>query len=266
MANAPDETLPALIRRARLRLLDLHRQAHAGHLGGNLSCIDCLIVLHHAVLRPDDIFLLSKGHSAGALYTTLWSRGVLSEEELSTFTRDGTRLGVHPPINEPEIAPFGTGSLGHGPSLTAGMALGQRLKGKEGRVFCLCSDGEWQEGACWEALIFAVHQRLANLRLIIDANGWQGFGSTSEVASMPPRALAARIEAFGAEVSLCDGHDPLAMLRLLTAPDDEQLRPRVILLETCKGRGLCSLENTLASHYLPLSEEQYQLARKGLEG
>lgn len=257
--------LPVLLKRARLRLLELHRQANAGHIGGNLSCIDCLIVLHHAVLEPDDLFLLSKGHSAGALYTTLWSRGLLSDEEMLTFTRDGTRLGVHPPVNDPEIAPFGTGSLGHGPSLAAGMALGRMLRRQEGRVFCLCSDGEWQEGSCWEALIFAVHQQLANLLLIIDANGLQGFGSTREVASMGLRDLAARLEAFGAAVTCCDGHDPLAMKQALAVLDDYQKRPQVVLLETCKGRGVCSLEGTLASHYLPLTDEQYETARKRLE-
>lgn len=217
------------------------------------------------MLREEDTFLLSKGHSAGALYTALWSRGILTDEEMSTFTQDGTRLGVHPPVQEISIAPFGTGSLGHGPSLAAGLSLGSRLNARPGRVFCLCSDGEWQEGSCWEALTFAVHQRLSNLRIVIDANGWQGFGSTLEVVSMGPQDLAARIKAFGAEVTHCDGHDPILMRDLLDAKDDSEKRPRVILLETCKGRGVCSIENTLASHYLPLSKEQYTAACEALE-
>lgn len=266
MPDAPEQTLPDVLKRARLRLLDLHRQAGAGHVGGNLSCIDCLVVLHHAVLREEDCFLLSKGHSAGALYTALWSCGALDEAQLRTYACEGTRLGVHTPVNDLSIAPFGTGSLGHGPSLAAGMALGLRMNSRPGRIFCLCSDGEWQEGACWEALIFAVHQHLGNLRIIIDVNGWQGFGSTAEVASLGLRDLAARIESFGALVECGDGHDPQALHRLLNAPDDAQGRPGVILLRTCKGSGVRSLENTLASHYLPLTDEQYEQARKDLEG
>ncbi|HAA04609.1 MAG TPA: transketolase, partial [Syntrophobacteraceae bacterium] len=254
---------PGLIRRARSRLLELHYRAKAGHIGGNLSCIDCLVVLYHEVLKEDDVLILSKGHSAGALYTALWSCGLLEEETLQTFACDGTFLGVHPPFNRPEVAPFGTGSLGHGPSLAAGIALGRRLQNKTGRVFCLCSDGEWQEGSCWEALSFAAHQRLEGLRLIVDVNGWQGFGSTLEVASVDINTLAARFEAFGASVRRCDGHAPGAILESLTeAPLLGQ--PNVLLLRTCKGKGLSFFEDSLASHYLPLTDTQYEAARQEL--
>jgi len=261
-AQAP--SLTALLRRARLRLLEMHHRTNTGHIGGNLSCIDCLVVLHHAVLKEDDVFLLSKGHSAGALYVALWSCGVLDEDALNTFACDGTFLGIHPPINHLKEVPFGTGSLGHGPSLAAGMALGRRLQNIPGRVFCLCSDGEWQEGSCWEALSFAVHQRLDGLRLIVDVNGWQGFGSTREVASLCMDSLAARFEAFGACVSRCAGHDPEAILEALQA-NIPRNRPSVLLLHTCKGKGLSFFEDTLASHYLPLTDEQYESSCRDLE-
>lgn len=262
--SAAEHTLATLVRRARLRLLELHHRAKVGHIGGNFSCIDCLVVLYHAILAKHDVFLLSKGHSAGALYVALWSSGILDEDTLKTFACDGTTLGVHPPINHTEI-PFGTGSLGHGPSLAVGMVLGRRLQSLPGRVFCLCSDGEWQEGSCWEALSFAVHQRLQGLHLIVDVNGWQGFGSTREVASLYIDNLAARIEAFGACVRRCVGHDPQAILESLRA-DVPRSQPSVLLLETCKGKGLSFFEDTLASHYLPLTDEQYERARQDLEG
>jgi transketolase len=256
--------LKKIIRKARLRLLELHHNAHAGHIGGNLSCLDSLVVLYDAVLSEDDAFVLSKGHSAGALYVALWSCGVLTDEDLQTFAQDGTRLGVHTPANLIPSVLFGTGSLGHGPSLAAGLALGKRLQGIPGRVFCLCSDGEWQEGSCWESLIFAVHQKLSNLHLVLDVNGLQAFGTTVEVASLDLESLAGRLTAFGAAVATCDGHDLLALVEHLNCPEDGQ-RPSVLLLRTCKGKGLPFLENSLASHYWPLTDEQYFQGRAIIE-
>ena len=176
---------------ARLRLLRMHYESGVGHIGGNLSCLDLLLILHHRVLLPADQFVLSKGHSAGAYYVTLWTLGKLTEQDLSTFHKDGTRLSGHPPTSGIEDILFATGSLGHGFSLAAGLALAKRLKGEPGRVFCLTSDGEWNEGSCWEALIFAKHHGLENLTLLVDLNGLQGFGTTREVADLEP--LAAKI-------------------------------------------------------------------------
>lgn len=267
MINSDFPIWSDLIRKARLRLLKLHHQAKVGHIGGNLSCLDTLVVLHHAILQKDDFFLLSKGHSAGALYIALWSCGVLEEDVLKTFALDGTYLGIHTPTNHPEVAVFGTGSLGHGPSLAAGIVLGRRIQRKPGRVFCLCSDGEWQEGSCWEALSFAVHQGLDELLLIVDVNGWQGFGSTYEVASMNMDRLRVRFEAFGANVLHCDGHNHESIMESLKiAFTRAKGRPSVLLLQTCKGKGLTFLEDKLSSHYLPLTDEEYFRACRDFEG
>jgi transketolase len=248
------------LRTTKLRLLQLHRDANCGHLGGNFSCIDALMTLHHRVMGEDDRFVLSKGHSAGALYATLWSLGRISEAELLTFTRDDTLLPGHPSGTGIPGLLFSTGSLGHGPSLAAGLALAARHRALDHQVFCLCSDGEWQEGSCWEALGFAVHQRLTNLTLIIDQNGLQGFGRTADVMSCDD--LAPRIAAFGADVRKADGHSPDAIVDALAAPADGA--PRVLVLDTVKGRGL-HFEDRLESHYLPLSEAQYAAARLALE-
>lgn len=248
------------LRTTKLRLLQLHHDANCGHLGGNFSCIDALMTLHHRVMGEDDRFVLSKGHSAGALYATLWSLGRISEAELLTFTRDDTLLPGHPSGTSIPGLLFSTGSLGHGPSLAAGLALAARHRGLDRQVFCLCSDGEWQEGSCWEALGFAVHQRLTNLNLIIDQNGLQGFGRTADVISCDD--LTPRIAAFGADVRQADGHDPDAIASALAAPAESA--PRVLILDTVKGRGL-HFEDRLESHYLPLSEAQYAAARLVLE-
>ena len=162
------ESFADLARRAKLRLLRMHYQSGVGHIGGNLSCLDLLLYLYHHVLGPDDAFVLSKGHAAGALYTALWTLGRLSDDDLLTFHKDGTRLSGHPPATGiPEIL-FATGSLGHGLSLSCGLALAKQIKQQPGRIYCLMSDGEWNEGACWEALVFARQQRLDNLTIVVD--------------------------------------------------------------------------------------------------
>ena len=249
-----------LLRRTKLRLLQLHRDANCGHIGGNFSCIDALMTLHHLVMKPDDRFVLSKGHAAGALYVTLWSLGQLSDADLKTFIVDDTLLPGHPSGKGIPGLLFNTGSLGHGPSLAAGLALAARHKGLTNQIFCLCSDGEWQEGSCWEALIFAVHWRLENLTLLIDQNGLQGFGRTIDIVSCDD--LAPRILSFGADVQKVNGHDPQAITECIARPGSGH--PRVIILETVKGRGL-PFEHQLESHYLPLSEADYQAACKALE-
>jgi transketolase len=243
------------IRAARLRLLRMHYESGVGHIGGNLSALDILLCLYHEVLKPSDRFVLSKGHGAGAMYVTLWSVGLLDEAELTTFHKDDTRLSGHPPADAiPQIL-FATGSLGHGQGLAAGLALGKRLAREEGRVFCLTSDGEWNEGSSWESLIFVSHQRLKNLTFIIDANGLQGFGTTKEVANLDP--LADKFRAFGLETLEIDGHDHAAITRALNAP---QSGPRVIVAKTTKGSGVSFMADRMEWHYLPLKREQYEQA------
>jgi transketolase len=243
---------------ARLRLLRMHYESKVGHLGGNLSCLDALLYLHHHLLTPDDTFILAKGHSAGALYVTLWSRGILHDEDLRRFHGDG-KLAGHPVAGWlPEIA-VATGSLGHGFPVSTGVALGKRLQNQAGRVYCLMSDGEWQEGSNWEALIFAHHQKLANLTVLVDVNRLQGFGSTTEVASM--EGLAKRIAAFGVAITEIDGHDPQALAAIGNTADG----PQFILLNTIKGKGVSFMENRMEWHYLPLNAQQYEQAVKEVE-
>src|SRR3990167_8783587 len=177
-----ENTIKHKIRIAKKRLLEMHFTKHIGHIGGNLSALDALMVLHHEIMAPEDVFILSKGHAAGALYITLWSKGRLTDQDLNTFHGDHTRLAGHPiPGLVPEI-PIVTGSLGHGFSVALGLALGRQLENKPGHVYCLTSDGEWQEGSTWEALIFFAHRKLPNLTVLIDVNGLQGFGTTKNVA------------------------------------------------------------------------------------
>jgi transketolase len=255
-------TLPLDARRMsvlRGRLLQMHYESRVGHIGGNLSAIDALALLFNEWMGAADRFILSKGHSAGALYVALWSIGRLTDEDLSTFHRDGTLLAGHPPAGGiPEIL-FATGSLGHGLSLAAGTALAKRLKGETGHTYCLTSDGEWQEGSTWEALIFAAHHGLDNLTLMVDQNGLQGFGRTSEVASMA--SLAERLATFNVDVHQVHGHDMDAIRGALEAPAD---RLKVVILDTVKGKGISFMESRMEWHYLPLTDEHYRAALQEL--
>ena len=242
------------------RLLTMHFKSRVGHIGGNLSSLDAMLVVFHDVLTDQDSFILSKGHSAGALYTALWSIGRLGDADLDTFHQDGTLLAGHPPCFGIAEIPFATGSLGHGLSLAAGTAMGWRLQNKAGRVFCLTSDGEWQEGSTWEALIFACHHRLHNLTVLIDHNGLQGFGHIKDVASMAP--LWEKVAGHNTDVTVIDGHDIDAIRRAL----QKQLsRPHLIFLKTVKGHGVDFMADRMEWHYLPMSEEQYRSAMAGLE-
>lgn len=243
------------VARATLRLLRMHYQAGVGHIGGNLSALEILMAIYHNVLKPEDAFVLSKGHSAGALYVTLWSLGRLTEEELDSFHKDDTLLSAHPPASGLRDVLFATGSLGHGPSLCCGLALARQLRGEPSRVFCLTSDGEWNEGSNWEALVFAKQNSLSNLTFIVDRNGLQGFGSTDEVADLG--SLAKKFDEFGCDVEEIDGHDLQA---ITTSARRQSGRPRAIIASTVKGNGVSFMANRMEWHYLPLTKELFEQA------
>ncbi len=250
-----DVEFKSLLKKAKLRLLRMHYESKVGHIGGNLSSLDAILYLHLFAMKNDDLFVLSKGHSAGALYVALWMAGKLDEGDLEKFHRDGTRIAGHPTGGWHPGIRFSTGSLGHGLGLSAGAALARKIKAAPGKVFCLLSDGEWNEGSNWEALIFLAHQKLDNLTLLIDANGLQGFGGTSEVATLEP--LAEKFRTFALDVREVDGHDHAALALALAA---QATLPKVIIMRTVKGKGVSFMENRMEWHYLPMTEEQYKKA------
>ncbi len=247
-------------RQARARLLEMHYESKVGHIGGNLSALDAMLHLHSQVMAEEDLFVLSKGHSAGALYVALWAVGLVSDAELRTFHKDGTTLAGHPVARWHKRVAFATGSLGHGLGLAAGAALGKRLRGEPGSVYCLLSDGECEEGSIWEALLFAHHQKLANLVVLVDANGLQGFGSTAAIASLEP--LVPKFRGFGLHVEEIDGHRPEALDAALARRGAEG--PLVVVLRTVKGRGVSFMEGRMEWHYLALDKDQYERALREL--
>ncbi|MFH1616612.1 MAG: transketolase [Planctomycetota bacterium] len=246
--------------KAKRRLLKMHFDSGVGHIGGNLSSLDLLMFLYHKVLGNNDAFVLSKGHAAGALYITLWSKGYLTDEDLQQFHGEGTKLAGHAPPNWLGQIIFATGSLGHGLPLSAGLALGKKLKGEKGKVFCLMSDGEWNEGSNWEALIFAVQHKLEKLTFIIDCNGLQGFGATKEVADIEP--FSEKFQPFGVLVEHINGHNLEEIAEVFSR---DEKGPRVILARTRKGNGVSFMENKMEWHYLPMNREQYQQALEDIK-
>ncbi len=244
---------------AQKRLLQMHFESGVGHIGGNLSCLDSLLVLYHQVLQKDDLFILSKGHSAGALYVALWTKGRLKEEDLKKFHGENTLISGHPAAKWSQDILFATGSLGHGFSLAAGVVLAKKLKKEPGRVFCLMSDGEWQEGSNWEALIFSVKKELYPLTLIIDWNGLQGFGSTKDIGGLEP--FSEKLRALGMPVEDVDGHDPAALEKVLNRPYPGL---RTIITHTHKGNGVSFMADKMEWHYKPLTEPLYRQALEEL--
>ncbi len=243
------------------RFLAMYKKARAGHIGSSLSCAELLVFLRFAWMRDDDTFILSKGHAVAALYSLLAETGVLGPEEIATFYQEGTRLPALPPGDALAAIPFATGSLGHGLSLCAGMALGARLERSDRRFFCLTSDGELDEGSVWEAALFIHHRKLTNLVWLIDRNHLQGIGRTEEVMALEP--LAAKLRAFGFQVVPADGHD---FVSLLAARDqclsvlEGRETPVALLAQTVKGHGVAGMQDTVASHYLPMDDAQYAQA------
>jgi len=243
------------------RFLGLCKKVDAGHIGSSLSCTELLVFLKFAWMGDDDRLVLSKGHAAAALYSVLAEAQLLTDQQLQSFCEDGTELSALPPFGKIEQIPFATGSLGHGLSLSAGMALGSSLNQKPRRVFCVTSDGELDEGSVWEAALFISHHKLQNLVWLVDRNQIQAIGRTEDVLALEP--LDAKLRAFGFHVIGVDGHDFASLLAARAECDrvwQERPVPVAIVAATVKGHGLSFMHDTVHSHYQVLSDAQYQQA------
>lgn len=259
MKNAP--SLEALTFSVKKRFLEMYKKANAGHIGCSLSCAEILVFIRFAWMQKTDELILSKGHAAAALYSVLIEDGTLAKEEIESFYKDGTFLAAHPPPGRIKGIPFATGSLGHGLSLTAGMALAAKLKKKPKRLFfCITSDGELDEGSVWEAMLFINHHKLYNVVWLIDRNLIQGIGRTEDVLALEP--LEQKLKAFGFFVVNADGHDFRSLMeakeKSLNQPANSM--PKAILCKTVKGNGISFMRDTVDCHYRPMTEEQYKKA------
>lgn len=243
----------------REKVLRRSFNANVGHIGCSLSVADAMAVLYSGFIDSADRseFVLSKGHAALCLFAALDEAGIL-EEELATFCSDGTSLGVHPEAGLEGIA-FSTGSLGQGLSFATGYALAGRL-GPPREVYTLASDAELNEGSFWEAAMFAGHHGLTNLTLLVDMNGQQALGQTTEILDLTNAGQLFR--QLGWEVHDVDGHDHEEIRTHLKRAQEEDNQPSVLLLDTTFGKGVSFMESSVEWHYRPLDEE---LLRQALE-
>lgn len=215
-------------------------------------------------MRKEDRLIFSKGHAAPALYVVLNKMGKISDLELSTFHKNGTKLPGHTPIGLDDSIPFPSGSLGHGLSLACGIAQGVKYLNKKSNkslptIFCLISDGECNEGQVWEAAQYASAKKISNLVVLIDNNGLQAFGKTKDV--LGNGATVRRWEAFGFEVYESDGHNPKEIKKYLSkATMSKKEKPKVIIFNTIKGYGVDFMEGKIAWHYNTLTEDLYKKA------
>ncbi|MBL0308534.1 MAG: transketolase [Bacteroidetes bacterium] len=244
------------------RFLGMYKVANAGHVGCSLSIAEIVTFVRFAWMKEDDEIILSKGHAAATIYSMLAEEGILSEADIQTFYKNDTYLAAHPPVNKLKRIPFATGSLGHGLSLAAGLGLAQRLKKKDKMIFCIISDGELNEGSTWEAMLFIAHHLLTNVILLIDRNRLQGIGRTEDVMKMEP--LDKKLEAFGFNVLLADGHDFTSLEQAKLETQHSKL-PTAIICNTTKGKGWKQFEDKVDCHYLPMKEDQYQAIMKEVQ-
>lgn len=247
--------------------------AKSGHPGGSLSIAEILAVLYFNQMNIDeknpkakerDRLVLSKGHTAPALYSALALRGFFDMDELSNFRNINSNLQGHPDMKNIPGVDASTGSLGQGLSIANGMALGSKQDSEGVRVYCICGDGEIQEGQIWEAAMTASHYKLDNLCLIIDNNNLQIDGKVNEVMSVYP--IDEKFKSFGFETINVDGHNIQELISAFEQAKKVKGKPTAIIANTIKGKGVSFMENEASWHGKAPNEGQYKQAMQELGG
>lgn len=271
MTNQERRELSAFACRVRMGIIDIVHNAKSGHPGGSLSGADMMTYLYNREMRvrPEepkwadrDRFVLSKGHTAPALYATLAHCGFFPVKDLLLTRTLGGYLQGHPNMNTTPGVDMSTGSLGQGVSAAAGMAKAAKYMKKDVNVYTLLGDGEIDEGEAWEAFMFAAHYALDNLCVIIDLNGLQIDGPTREV--MNTDSVSEKMRAFGFHVVEIDGHSFDDMEKAFGAFHACKDRPTAILMRTHKGKGVSFMEDSAAWHGSAPNDEQYEQAMSEL--
>ena len=258
--------------KVRMGVIEGVFNAKSGHPGGSLSITDILTYLYFNHMNVDpknpkwedrDRFVLSKGHTAPALYAVLAHKGFFPVEEIKTLRKPGSMLQGHPSMKLTPGVDMSTGSLGQGISTAVGMALGAKLGGKSYRVFTALGDGEIQEGQVWEAAMFAAAKGLDNLVAVIDNNNLQIDGTVEEVNS--PYPIPEKFAAFGWNVIEIDGHDYDQIRNAIAQAKECKGKPTAVIAHTVKGKGVSFMENVASWHGTAPNEEQYLQAMKELD-
>lgn len=265
--------LEDMAKQLRKTALTMIHTAHSGHPGGSLSAADIIAALYFGEMRikPDDPkweerdrFVLSKGHVCPILYSALILKGYMEKDEVFTLRKMGSRLQGHPDMKRTPGIDISTGSLGQGVSCAVGMAIGLKRDDSPARVFTLVGDGECDEGVVWEAAETAAKYQLDNLVVFVDNNNIQNDGFCRDI--MPTLDLEEKFKAFGFDTARINGH---SMFQIVEAIDNirgaRNGKPKAIVCNTVKGRGVSFMENVPAWHGVAPNDEQYEAAMKELE-
>lgn len=256
----------------RCHIVKLFGKVGGGHFGGSLSSVDTMVALYYRILNinPEnpgwgdrDRFILSKGHSCPALYTVLADLGYFPKKWFDEFEEVGNALTMHPDMHKVPGIDFSTGSLGHGLSLGAGMALAGKMDKKDYKVFVLMGDAEVNEGSIWEAAMAASRFKLDNLIGIIDRNMLSVDGRIEEI--MPLEPLSNKWSSFGWGVVEVNGHDINELINIFKKTPFEKGKPSMVVAHTIKGKGISFFEDRRECHRIDISIEQVELALSELE-
>ncbi|MBI4667323.1 MAG: transketolase [Nitrospinae bacterium] len=259
--------LTDIARELRVDILRMLARSGSGHTGGSLSCIDIITALYFSKMNHSphfgkdadrDVFVLSKGHAAPALYVALARCGYFDRSHLDSLRKLNAILSGHPYSPSTPGVEVSTGSLGQGLSLANGIALGYRLDGKKGTVFCMMGDGESQEGQIWEAAMTAAHYKLDNVVGIVDNNGLQIDGKVSDVMNIEP--IGDKWRAFGWEVIEIDGHNMESIMDAVDRAVAVKGKPALIWAHTVKGKGVSFMENKVSFHGTTPSADELEKA------
>lgn len=248
----------------RQNILRIANSSKGPHTGTALSCVDILTVLYFNTLNISsfddenrDIFIMSKGHGAMALYSTLYEKGYLSKEDFFSYYLDNGALPAHLDMNTNEAIEVSSGSLGHGLPQALGFAQSKKLNNLNGKVYVLMGDGETQEGSVWEAAMLAPHMKLDNLVVFVDRNNLQGYGRPSELVSFEP--IDEKFKSFNWDVHRVNGHSFDEIKEAISIQTD---KPKMIICDTIKGKGVSFMEDEMKWHYFIVTDE---IMNQGIE-
>src|SRR5665647_1401037 len=257
----------------RISIIKAVHAAGSGHPGGSLSAADILTTLFFHEMNIEsknpkmenrDKFILSKGHAAPVLYSTLAEKGFFPKEELLTLRKLNSNIQGHPDMRKVIGVEMSTGSLGQGFSVAGGVAMANKMDGKSGRVYVLLGDGELQEGLVWEAAMSSAHYKLDNLVAIIDWNGLQIDGKNDDVMTVKP--IDKKFESFGWNVISIDGHNIGQIIEALAQAREFKGKPTAIIAKTIKGKGVSFMEDAAGWHGKAPNDEEVKGAVKELGG
>ncbi len=252
-------------KRIRRKIIDMANRSKGPHIGSSLSCVDILTALYFVILRLEpwekrDIFILSKGHAAMSLYSTLAVRGIIDEGLLDGYYCDNGSLPAHLDRFTAKGVEVSAGSLGHGFNIGLGIAFGFKKSNYDRKVYALIGDGESQEGSVWEGALFAPKLGLNNFTAVMDFNNLQGYGRAKSICSFEP--VRAKWQAFGWHAVDVDGHDLSALKDAFN--EDPKGKPKIIIACTTKGKGVSFMEDQLVWHYYVVTDEHRERALQEL--